>query len=196
MSKKNEKYNLLTAISMIVGICIGSGIFFKADDVLRDTGGNVGLGIFIFIIGALGIIFGSLSLSELTIISSIDGGLTGYFEEFVSPRIASGFAWFQTFMYLPAINVVVSWVASIYTMQILNIPFNLELATLIGATYLILLFVLNFISVKFGGVFQSLSTIIKLVPLLLIFVLALLKVEITASESVSESITTKTSSFT
>ncbi len=82
MSKDNEKYSLLTAISMIVGICIGSGIFFKADDVLRDTGGNVGLGILIFIIGALGIIFGSLSLSELAVISKVDGGLIGYFEEF------------------------------------------------------------------------------------------------------------------
>ncbi|MFI3684940.1 amino acid permease [Vagococcus fluvialis] len=123
MTKNNEKYSLLTAISMIVGICIGSGIFFKADDVLRDTGGNVGLGILIFIIGALGIIFGSLSLSELAVISKVDGGLIGYFEELFSPKIASGFAWFQVFMYLPAINVVVTWVAGIYTLQILGIPY-------------------------------------------------------------------------
>ena len=31
---KHEKYSLLTAITMIVGTCIGSGIFFKSDNIL------------------------------------------------------------------------------------------------------------------------------------------------------------------
>lgn len=75
---------------------------------MRDTGGNVSLGIIIFIMGAFGIIFGSLSLSELSIISKTNGGIVGYFEEFVSPRIGSAFTLFQTFLYLPTINVVVS----------------------------------------------------------------------------------------
>lgn len=181
MSKNNEKYSLLTAISMIVGICIGSGIFFKADDVLRDTGGNVGLGILIFIIGALGIIFGSLSLSELAVISRVDGGLIGYFEEFFSPKIASGFAWFQVFMYLPAINVVVTWVAGIYTLQMLGIPYELEFATFVGTVYLMFIFALNFISMRFGGIFQKLSTIIKLIPFLLIFILAIFNIQVEPS---------------
>lgn len=163
---------------MIVGICIGSGIFFKADDVLRDTGGNVSLGILIFIIGALGIIFGSLSLSELAVISKVDGGLIGYFEEFFSPKIASGFAWFQVFMYLPAINVVVTWVAGIYTLQIFGIPYELGLATFVGTVSLMLIFALNFISMRFGGVFQKVSTIIKLIPFILIFILAIFNIQV------------------
>lgn len=56
MSKKNEQYSLFTAISMIVGICIGSGIFFKADDVLRATGGNVTLGVIIFVMEPWGLL--------------------------------------------------------------------------------------------------------------------------------------------
>ena len=35
--KKNE-YGLFTAITMIVGIVIGSGIFFKSDNILVATG--------------------------------------------------------------------------------------------------------------------------------------------------------------
>ena len=31
-----KKYGLFTAITMIVGICIGSGIFFKSDNVLKN----------------------------------------------------------------------------------------------------------------------------------------------------------------
>ena len=174
MSKKNEQYSLFTAISMIVGICIGSGIFFKADDVLRATGGNVTLGVIIFVMGALGITFGSISLSELAGISSASGGVVGFFQEFISPKASSAFAWFQTFLYLPTINVVVSWVAGIYTLQILGIDFSLEVATLIGTAYLLFFYGVNYLSMRFGAAFQSGSTFIKLIPLILIAVLGVL----------------------
>ncbi|MFW7433369.1 amino acid permease [Vagococcus carniphilus] len=104
--------------------------------------------------------------------------MIGYFEEFFSPKIASGFAWFQVFMYLPAINVVVTWVAGVYTLQILGIPYELEFATFVGTVYLMLIFALNFVSMAFGGVFQRLSTIIKLVPFLLISILAILNIQV------------------
>ena len=36
-----KKYGLLTAIAMVVGIVIGSGVFFKAEKVLLATGGDL-----------------------------------------------------------------------------------------------------------------------------------------------------------
>ena len=42
MEKLNKKYGLFTAICMVVGIVIGSGIFFKAKDVLVAAGGKSG----------------------------------------------------------------------------------------------------------------------------------------------------------
>ena len=36
-----KKYGLPTAICMVVGIVIGSGVFFKAEAVLNKTGGNM-----------------------------------------------------------------------------------------------------------------------------------------------------------
>lgn len=44
--KLEEKYGLFTAISMVVGQVIGSGIFFKVDDVLIATQGNIIAGLF------------------------------------------------------------------------------------------------------------------------------------------------------
>ena len=41
-TKLTKKYGLLTAICMVVGIVIGSGIFFKASKVLNNVGGNIG----------------------------------------------------------------------------------------------------------------------------------------------------------
>ena len=58
---KRETYGLFTAITMIVGIVIGSGIYFRADDIFTFTRGNLLLGIFVMILGSTSIIFGSLS---------------------------------------------------------------------------------------------------------------------------------------
>ena len=45
MEKLTQKYGLPTAICMVVGTVIGSGVFFKAQNVLSATGGNMSLGI-------------------------------------------------------------------------------------------------------------------------------------------------------
>ena len=37
-----KRYGLFTAISMVVGIVIGSGIFFKATKVLANNNGDMG----------------------------------------------------------------------------------------------------------------------------------------------------------
>ena len=46
-----KKYNLLTAISMVVGIVIGSGVFFKVQNILSITKGNIWTGIIALIVG-------------------------------------------------------------------------------------------------------------------------------------------------
>ncbi len=74
--KKNE-YGLFTAITMIVGIVIGSGIFFKSDNILVATDGSIALGVLVFCIAAIAIIFGSLTISQLASRSSQSGGIIG-----------------------------------------------------------------------------------------------------------------------
>ena len=48
-----EKYGLCTAIAMVVGIVIGSGVFFKAEKVLTATGGDLPLGILAWALGGI-----------------------------------------------------------------------------------------------------------------------------------------------
>ena len=81
MDKK--RYGLFTAVTMIIGVVIGSGIFFKADNVLSYTKGNVLLGIIIFIVAAIAIVFGCLTISQLATRTDKPGGLIAYTEEFV-----------------------------------------------------------------------------------------------------------------
>lgn len=171
---ENKKYGLFTAITMIIGIVIGSGIFFKSDDILKYTNGSIGLGIIVFIIGAISIIFGSLTISSLA--SKIDepGGIIAYANKFCSKNISSAFGWFNTFVYYPALSAVVSWVAAIYICMLFRIKSTLEIEVLIGAMCLAVIYIMNILSAKFAGAFQGAATIIKLIPLVIIAVAGLL----------------------
>lgn len=170
--KKNE-YGLFTAIAMIVGIVIGSGIFFKSDNILVATGGSVALGVLVFCIAAIAIIFGSLTISQLASRSSKEGGLIAYAEEYYNKSTSCAFGWFQTFLYFPTLIAVVSWVAGIYICILFGIEGTLEKQMLIGLAIMVFLFLINTLSAKLGGLFQNASTIIKLIPLLLIAVAGL-----------------------
>ncbi|WP_250278657.1 APC family permease [[Clostridium] colinum] len=173
----NKKYGLFTAITMIMGIVIGSGIFFKADDVLTYTNGNVLLGIFIFCIAAISIIFGSLSISQLATRTDNPGGIISYAEEFINKETASAFGWFQTFLYLPSLIAVVCWVAGIYICQLFNIKDSFLNPYTIGIIIMVLIYLMNTLSAKIGGYFQNISMIIKLIPLILFAILGMIKGE-------------------
>lgn len=170
---QTNHYGPVTATAMIVGIVIGSGIFFKADDVLGYTGGNLWLGILVFCIGAFGIIFGSLTITELSMRTRKNGGVVGYFEDFISMKMACGFGWFQTFVYFPSLIAIVSWVAGIYSCLLFNVDNTLEHQITFGVGYMILFLVVNILSLTLGGYIQNISMIIKLIPLIGIALLGL-----------------------
>lgn len=170
---KTKGYGLFTTIAMIIGVVIGSGIFFKSDNILIATNGNIGLGILVFCIAAIAIIFGSLTVSELAARNSEAGGIIAYAEQSYNQAIACAFGWFQTFLYYPTLIAVVAYVAGIYLCMLFGINGSLEIHVLIGLVVIIGIFIINAISVKFGSVFQNASTIIKLIPLIIIAVAGL-----------------------
>ena len=171
---KHEKYSLLTAITMIVGTCIGSGIFFKSDNILIATNGSIMLGVILFVLAAIAIIFGSLSVGELAAKTNEPGGLVTYAQEFVNAKTACGFGWFLTFIYYPTIAVVVSWVIGVYVDILFHLQATLELQMIIGFIFLSICFVYNILLPKLGAIFQDVSTFIKMLPLLLLGILGIL----------------------
>lgn len=171
--KNKEHYGLATAISMIIGITIGSGIFFKVDDILIETAGNIWLGALVFIIGAFCVVFGSISLSQLASRAENNQGVISYYEEFISTKAASAFGWFQVFVYFPTIGAVVSWVSGIYTLSLLGIEPSLNLQTIIAFIYISFFFTLNYLSFKNGARFQNITTVAKMIPLVGIAIISL-----------------------
>ena len=99
--ESKKRFGLPTAVAMIVGICVGSGIFFKSDNILTATGGSVPLGVLVFLLAAAAIVFGGLAMGELAARTERPGGVFTYFEVFAGLRPACAFGWFQILIYYP-----------------------------------------------------------------------------------------------
>lgn len=171
---KKNKYSLFTTIGMIVGIVIGSGIFFKSDNILVATNGSISLGVLIFCIAAIGIIFGGLSVAELASRTDKSGGIIAYAEEYCHKSLACAFGWFSSLLYFPTLIAIVSWVSGIYLCQLFGIESTLELQIIIGLAVLFIVYLVNIISIKLGGYIQNAATIIKIIPLIFIAIAGLI----------------------
>lgn len=165
MEQQRREYGLFTTIAMIVGIVIGSGIFFKSDDMLGYTGGNVGLAVLVFCIAAFTIVFGCLTFSQLAALTDKPGGVITYANEFIGKRWASMFGWFQVYIYYPTLTVLLSWVVGIYVSLTMGWEMEFSRFCIIGLIWFAICFFYNIMSAKIGGWFQEAAVIIKLIPL-------------------------------
>lgn len=109
-----KKYGLPTAIALVIGIVIGSGVFFKAEKILTATGGNLPLGILAWAIGGLIMIICAYMFSILATRYAHVNGLVDYAEALMGKRYAYYMGWFTTFIYFPAMTSVLAWVSARY----------------------------------------------------------------------------------
>ena len=171
---EQRKYGLFTAISMIVGIVIGSGIFFKSYNILALTGGNVSQGVLALCLAAISIVFGCLAVSELASRTDNAGGVITYSEKFWNKKVAIVFGWFHMWIYYPTLTAVIAWIAGIYINNLFGWENTLELQVIISLVVILCLYSMNMISAKLGGGFQRTSVVIKMIPLILLAVAGLI----------------------
>lgn len=167
MKTKNQ-YGLLTCIAMIVGVVIGSGIFFKSDNILIATNGSIFLGCLAFIIAAISIIFGCLTVAELAARTDKPGGAITYTEDAYGSAAACAFGWFQLLLYYPTTLAVVCYIVGLYVCMLFGITATLTLQMLIGLITFVSLFVMNTLSKRVSAKYQTIATFIKLIPLFFI----------------------------
>ena len=170
-NKLEKKYGLFMAICMVIGIVIGSGIFFKAQDILVDTGGNMLIGVLAFLIGGVVMIICALSFANFASKYEKVNGIVDYAEAIVGKKYAYFVGWFVSIIYFPAMTSVLAWVSARYTLVLFgssDITGGLCLA--LACMYLIMAYALNVLSPKLAGKFHVSSTIIKLIPILIMIV--------------------------
>ena len=190
MSNQLErKYGLFTAICMVAGIVIGSGVFFKAQTILEKTGGNMPLGILAWLIGGAIMLVCLLTFSFMGQKYERVNGIVDYAEAVVGPRYGYMMGWFSTTIYFPAMTSVLAWVSARYTLVFItsafpNFPMTIPAAQggcIVGPECMALtLFILcavyamNALSPKLAGKFQTSTTVIKMIPIALMAVVGII----------------------
>lgn len=165
-TKLEKKYGLFTAIAMVIGIVVGSGVFFKAENVLNATGGNLPIGILAWVIGGMVMIICAYMFSILALRYESAGGLLGYVEAIAGPHYGYYVGWFLATMYTPAMTSVLAWVSARYTCVLFGWSITGGECMLLAGVYLILVYAMNELSPILAGRFQISTTAIKLVPLI------------------------------
>lgn len=183
-----RKYGLFTAICMVVGIVIGSGVFFKAQTILQKTGGNMPMGIWAWIIGGAIMLVCLLTFSFMSQKYERVNGLVDYAEATVGRRYGYCMGWFSATIYFPAMTSVLAWVSARYTMEFLvaaNPSFPMAIPAAEGGCavgpecmaltlfYLCAIYAINALSPKLAGKFQTSTTVIKLIPLALMAIVGI-----------------------
>lgn len=189
MNTLKKKYGLFTAICMVVGIVIGSGIFFKAQGVLAAANGNAVFSTLAWIISGLIMVVIATSFGVMATKYEKINGVVDYAEVTCGKTYAYYVGWFMSLIYYPAMTAVLAWVSARYTLVLfgyieaplfaiapdslassLNSPECITLALF----YLILIYFINSIAPKVAGKFQISSTVIKLVPIAFIAVVGII----------------------
>jgi APA family basic amino acid/polyamine antiporter len=165
-----KKYGLATAIAMVVGIVIGSGVFFKADDVLTMTDGNLIIALLAWGLGAFAMIFGALVFSEFAQRIEKSNGVVDYVEEAYGKKYGYLAGWFNGVLYLMPLSAILSWVASLYTLILFGVenPSNSSLTWLLALAYMLIFYGINYYASSLSGKIQVTATVIKLIPLMLV----------------------------
>ena len=169
MNELKKKFGLVTAICMVVGIVIGSGVFFKATPVFKNNGGDMlGSLLTVLVVGVLMTVcaytFSILAGKHVKV-----NGIVDYAEAQVGDRLAYTLGWFISIIYYPVITSTLSWVSANYTCSLFGFE-NENIRLLITASYMTLVFLLHIIAPRISAKFQISTTVIKLIPLLLMAV--------------------------
>ena len=184
-----KKYGLVTAIAMVVGIVIGSGVFFQAQTTFTKNNSNMPLGILEWIVGGCTMLSCLLFFSIMATKYEKVNGIVDYAEAAVGRKYGYAIGWFMTFIYYPTLTSVLAWLSARFTLVFITsawpqfpmmVPAE-EGGCVIGPECMALTvffmcaaYFVNAISPKLAGYFQVTTTVIKLIPLILMAVVGII----------------------
>ncbi len=163
--KKN--LGMWTAMSLVVGCVIGAGVFFKPYAIYQATGGAPGMGLLAWIIGGLASIFAALTFAEVAILLPRTGGMVAYLEECYGEKVGFLAGWMQTVIFYPAFLAGYGVTVGRELSALIGVS---SLALPIGMILILGLVALNTLGSKTSGGIQVVSTVCKLIPLVLIII--------------------------
>lgn len=176
----NKKITFTEALLTAVGMVIGSGIFFRADNILTMTQGNLSVAVLAWFVLGFTLIFAGIGMSVLASRSEREGGIVGYMEDLFGEKAAFLTGWFTTFIYIPLLTGILGIVAAGFFLQMLEIPGTAFNVQLVAAIFIVVTYTWNYLSTKFSALFSSAATIIKLLPIVVVGLIGMTKFEMAA----------------
>ena len=169
MSKKLEKnLGLAAALSTVIGMVIGGGVFFKPQAVYTLTGGAPGLGMIAWVAAGILTITAGLTAAEVSAAIPKTGGMMVYIEEIYGKKLGALTGWMQCALFFPATIAALAVMFSEQTISLLGLSSGLLIPLAIAT--ILLIAILNTLGSKTSGAIQTVSTIGKLVPLAIIII--------------------------
>lgn len=166
--KKNIGF--FAALSLVMGSVIGAGVFFKVSSVTEMTG-STSMAIFVWFIGGIMTICAGLTGAELAAAIPETGGLMKYIKYTYGDFWGFLSGWAQAFIYFPA-NIAA--LAIVFGTQVVNLLHLSQIYLLpIAVVSALSILLINCLGSKAGGYLQTITVVIKLIPIALIVIFGL-----------------------
>ena len=173
METLKRKYGLLTGIAMVVGIVIGSGIFFKAPVVLVNTGGKLSLALIAWATAGIIMVISAFCFAIMATRVQKVNGVVDYIEVATNEKAGYTMGWYFSAVYYPILVGTLGFVTMSYFYTLcgyegIRESWHFWLAT---AGLITLSFILNTVAPRIAGYYQVSTTFIKLVPIFFIAII-------------------------
>lgn len=170
-TEMKKEMGVFTAMTVVVGCVIGSGVFFKPTAIYTATGGAPGLAIIAWVVTSLMCLCAAMTFAEIAILMPETGGMPVYLKRVFGEKIGYLCGWMQTVVFYPglvaALAVAVANQAKLFLGDGLVIP--------VAMACIIIMVVLNCMGAKVGGMAQNIFTVAKLIPLILIMIFGFIR---------------------
>lgn len=167
-----KEIGLREAIALVIGMVIGSGIFFKPSIVFKNAGSPT-MGILAWVAGGIITMASALTIAEIAAAIPKTGGVFIYLKELYGEKVAFLFGWVQTVVYVPGAAAAL---AIVLATQATNfVPMSGLQQKLFAILMLVIITTANVLSTKLGSKIQFVATIAKLIPIFIIIALGLIK---------------------
>ena len=172
-----RRLGLWSAVAVLVGSTIGSGIFRTPASVAQKID-DVPLFLLAWVVGAIVVLCGALTYSELAAAFPRSGGVYVFVRESFGPLPAFLFVWAELLVIRPGAFGAIGITASAYTLRTFGIdpaavgavvgPIEIRAEQLLGAGLILLVGTVNYYGIHRGAILQNLSTVFKVGALALL----------------------------
>ena len=172
-----RRLGLWSAVAVVIGSTIGSGIFRTPAAVVARVD-DMPLLLLAWVLGGVVALCGALTYAELAAMFPRSGGIYVFIREGFGPLPAFLFGWAELLIIRPGAYGAISITSSAYTLQLLGLdpaaavaglPVRAE--QLLGAGYILIVAVVNYFGIHRGAILQNVSTAFKVGALALLVVL-------------------------